>query len=218
MKACRRWRVLCPSRWSISLASPHERHRNEGCAQTQTNLFVRTVDESDLVFWRTANSPLSPIINTYEWLTKTRYVLPQVSKMDGISDGGGLSALFTGVMRANGIPRGCSSWRWAVFGSSPANARSGDHGRAAYDEGGILWCVFDFAGCWWMDQARLADPNNENTFLRPRPLRLLVPFILDEDRILTSSSPVQAGRGSDVAASRYSVAWPAETVRAVASG
>ena len=138
---------------------------------------TRAAGESDLVFAYRVFAFIKHH-NTYEWPTKN-HTATQVCST-GLSDCGGLSALFTGVMRANGIPARMLGGRWAA--SQKPGDKTGDYGRwhvkAEFFARGIGWVPVD-------GSSALADPNGENTCFG-NDHGDHVAFILDEDMVVNS--------------------------------
>ena len=143
----------------------------------QANGLTRAAGEGDLVFAHRVFAFIKHH-NTYQWPTKN-HTASQVCTA-GLSDCGGLSALFTGVMRANGIPARMLGGRWASS-QTPGN-KTGDYGKwhvkAEFFARGIGWVPVD-------GSSALADPNGENTFFG-NDHGDHVAFILDEDMVVNS--------------------------------
>lgn len=143
----------------------------------QRNGLTRGANESELVF---AHRAFAFIVHhyTYEWPTEVR-TASQVCTA-GRTDCGGLSALFTGVMRANGIPARMLGGRWAS--SQKPGDKTGDYGKwhvkAEFFAHGIGWVPVD-------GSSALADPNGENTYFG-HDHGDHVAFVLDEDLVVNS--------------------------------
>ena len=143
----------------------------------QRNGLTRAANESDLAF---AHRTFAFIVhhNTYQWPTDS-HTATQVCTT-GKSDCGGLSALFTGVMRANGVPARLLGGRWASS-QKPGN-KTGDYGnwhvKAEFFARGVGWVPVDGASA-------LADPDGDNTFFG-HDRGDHVAFVLDEDMVVNS--------------------------------
>ncbi|EDY18208.1 transglutaminase domain protein [Chthoniobacter flavus Ellin428] len=143
----------------------------------QRNGLTRAASESELVF---AHRVFAFIVhhNTYQWPTEN-HTATQVCTT-GKSDCGGLSALFTGVMRANGIPTRLLGGRWASS-QKPGN-KTGDYGnwhvKAEFFAHGVGWVPVDGASA-------LSDPDGENTFFG-HDHGDHVAFVMDEDMVVNS--------------------------------
>jgi hypothetical protein len=91
-----------------------------------------------------------------------------------------LSALFTGVMRANGIPARLLGGRWASS-QKPGN-KTGEYGnwhvKAEFFAHGVGWVPVD-------GSSALSDPDGENTFFG-HDRGDHVAFVLDEDMVVNS--------------------------------
>lgn len=143
----------------------------------RSNGLTRTASESDLVFAHRVFAFIKHH-NTYQWPTQN-HTATQVCTT-GLSDCGGLSALFTGVMRANGIPARLLGGRWAS--SQKPGEKTGDYGKwhvkAEFFAHGIGWVPVD-------GSSALGDPNGENTFFG-HDHGDHVSFMLDEDAVVNS--------------------------------
>jgi len=143
----------------------------------QRNGLTRAASESELAF---AHRVFAFIVhhNTYQWPTDN-HTATQVCTT-GKSDCGGLSALFTGVMRANGIPARLLGGRWASS-QKPGN-KTGDYGnwhvKAEFFAHGVGWVPVD-------GSSALSDPDGENTFFG-HDHGDHVAFVLDEDMVVNS--------------------------------
>jgi len=146
-------------------------------AWLRSNGLTRTTAESDLVFAHRVFAFIKHH-NTYQWPTEN-HTATQVCTT-GLSDCGGLSALFTGAMRANGIPARLLGGRWAY--SQKPGEKTGDYGKwhvkAEFFAHGIGWVPVD-------GSSALGDPNGENTFFG-NDHGDHVAFMLDEDAVVNS--------------------------------
>lgn len=125
-------------------------------AWMQQNGLTRAGDEKDLNF---AHRTFSFIMHhyTYEYPTDNHTSTQVCSAVK--SDCGGLSSLFTGIMRANGVPARLRVGRWAKS-QKPGNT-VGDYGnwhvKAEFFARGVGWVPVD-------GSSALGNPNGENKF------------------------------------------------------
>jgi transglutaminase-like putative cysteine protease len=119
---------------------------------TQQNL-RRGISESDIsLAWRAFNA----IRKCYSY----RYLSGQDRRLSALSplretDCGGLSLMFVGTLRANGIPARVLFGRWAHSGSIVAGLDNSVHVRSEFYAKGVGWIPVEMSGA---TSSKLADP------------------------------------------------------------
>jgi hypothetical protein len=143
----------------------------------QQNGLTRAVDEKVLNFGHRAFTFIKHHY-TYEYPTENHTAGQACAAVK--SDCGGLSSLFAGIMRANGIPARLRVGRWAKS-QKPGNT-VGDFGnwhvKAEFFASGIGWVPVDGA-------CALGNPDGENKFFGNDPGDFIT-FTNDCDMLLNS--------------------------------